>query len=208
LFQRQFDAADIHNDWTPREKAAHILSVLQGQAAHVLHSVPAETSYEDIVGELRYRFGDHQLAAAYRSYLKGRVLTGGETLQEFAAAVEQLTHQALVGLPEGHIQTEAAHAFIDGIRDREVKKHLLLGGACTLNEALNQALKIETAKAAAWPRARLREVTRVPTGRPPASPERRRNERPVCWECGKPGHFLRDCRRRPRDVRDQASGND
>jgi hypothetical protein len=42
VFQRQFYAAAIHNDWTPREKDAHLLSVLQGQAAHVLHSVPAE----------------------------------------------------------------------------------------------------------------------------------------------------------------------
>jgi hypothetical protein len=133
--------------------------------------------------------------------------TGGETLQEFAAAVEQLSHHALVGLPEGHIQTEAAHAFIDGIRSREVKQHLLMGGACTLVEALNQALKIEAAKTEAWPTARLREVTRVPTVRPPTLPEGSRNERPVCWEYGKPGHFWRDCRRMPRDVRYQASGN-
>jgi hypothetical protein len=63
------------------------------------------------------------------------VQTGGETLQEFAAAVEPLAHRALVGLPADHIQTEAIHAFIDGIRDREVKQHLLLGSACMLNEA-------------------------------------------------------------------------
>jgi hypothetical protein len=105
VFRRQFDAAAIHNDWTPREKAGHLLSVLQGQAADVLHSVPAEESYEDIVGALQDRFGDHQLAAAYRSHLKARVQTGGETLQEFTAAVEQLAHGALVGLPVGHIQT-------------------------------------------------------------------------------------------------------
>jgi hypothetical protein len=106
------------------------------------------------------------------------VQTGGETLQGFAAAVEQLAHQAFVGLPEGHIQTEAAHAFIDGIRDREVIQHLLLGGACTLNEVQNQALKIEAAKAAAWPTERLREVTRIPTRRPPTPPKRRRD-----WNC-------------------------
>jgi hypothetical protein len=29
VFQRQFDAAAIHNDWTPREKAAHLLSALR-----------------------------------------------------------------------------------------------------------------------------------------------------------------------------------
>jgi hypothetical protein len=125
------------------------------------------------------------------------VHTGGETLQEFAAAVEQLAHRAFVGLPEGHIQTEAAQAFIDGIRDREVKQYLLMGGDRTLNEALNRAVKLEAAKAAAWTTARLQEVTRVPTGRPPTPLERRRNERPLCWQCGKSGYFWRDCRQRP-----------
>jgi FtsZ-binding cell division protein ZapB len=48
VFHRQFDAA-----------AAHLLSVLQGQAADVLHNVPAEAAYEDIVGALQDRFGDH-----------------------------------------------------------------------------------------------------------------------------------------------------
>jgi hypothetical protein len=197
VFQRQFGAAAIHNDWTPGEKSAHLLSVLQGQAAHILHSIPAEASYEDIVGALRNRFGDHQLAAAYRSHLKARVQTGGETLQEFAAAAEELAHQAFVGLPVDHIQTEAAHAFIDGVRDWEVKQNLLLGGACTLNEALNQALRIEAARATAWPTARLREVTRAPTGRLPTPPERRRSGRPVCWWCGEPSHSQKYCRQRP-----------
>jgi hypothetical protein len=50
VFRCQFDAAAIHNDWTPREKAAHLLSVLQGRAADILHSVPAGASYEDIEG--------------------------------------------------------------------------------------------------------------------------------------------------------------
>jgi hypothetical protein len=169
----QFEAAAIYNDWTPREKAAHLLSVLQGQAADVLHSVPAEASYEDIVGALQGRFGDHQLAAAYRSQLKARVQTSGVTLQEFDAAVEQLAHQALVGLPVGYIQTEAAHAFIKGMRDREVKQHLLMGGDRTPNEALIQALKLEEAKAAAWPTARMRQVTIVPAARSPTPSERR-----------------------------------
>jgi hypothetical protein len=32
------------------------------------------------------------------------------------------------------IQREAAHAFVDGVRDREVKQHLLMGGDRSLNE--------------------------------------------------------------------------
>jgi hypothetical protein len=99
VFHRLYEAAVIHNDWSPREKAAHLLKVLQGQATDVLHNVPGEASYEDIVGALQDRFRDHQLATAYRSQLKARVQTSGETLQEFAAAVEQLAHQHLLGFP-------------------------------------------------------------------------------------------------------------
>jgi hypothetical protein len=207
IFHRQFEAAATHNNWQPGEKAAHLLSGLQGQAADILHSLPTEATYEDIVGALRDRFGDHQLAAAYRSQLKTRVQASGETLQEFAAAVEQLAHRALVGLPVGYIQTEAAHSFIDGVRDREVKQHLLLGGDRSLNEALNQALKLEAAKAAAGQPVRLREVTRAPTGGN-ESVDTRREGRPVCWQCGSPGHLRRDCRRRPREERNDVSGNE
>jgi hypothetical protein len=37
-------------------------------------------------------------------------------------------------------------------------------------------------------------MTRVLTGRPPTPPERRRNERPVCRQCGKPGETGQDSR--------------
>ena len=134
--------------------------MLQGKTADILHTVPAEATYEDIVGELRDRFGD-QLAAAYRSQLMARALASGETLQEFAAAVEQLPHRAFVGLPVS-IKTEAAQSFIDGVRDREVKQHLLMGGDRTLKEAINQALKLEATKTTAGPPARLRELTKAP----------------------------------------------
>jgi hypothetical protein len=64
---------------------------------------------------------------------------------------------------------------------------------------------MEAAIAAAWPPARLREVTRVPTETLPTPHGRRRNERPVCWRCGKPGHFRRYFRNRPPEKRDQYS---
>jgi hypothetical protein len=88
VFHWQFEIAALQNNWTSNDRAAHLLSVLQGKAADILHTVAAEATYEDIVGALRDRFGDHQLAAAYRAQLKARAQASGETLQEFAAAVE------------------------------------------------------------------------------------------------------------------------
>jgi hypothetical protein len=69
--------------------------MIQGKAADILHTEPAEAKYEDIVGALQDRFGGHQLAAAYWSLLKARVQASSETLQEFAAAVEQLATPSL-----------------------------------------------------------------------------------------------------------------
>jgi hypothetical protein len=94
-FHRQLEAAADHK-WTSNERAAHLLAVLQGKAADVLHSVSHEATYQDIVGALKGRYGDHQLAAAYAAQLKSRTLLIGESRQE-TAAVEQLAHRALVG---------------------------------------------------------------------------------------------------------------
>jgi len=185
----------------PSEKAAHLLSVLHGEAADILHTMPAEATYEDIVQSLWDHFGDHNLAAAYRSQLKARVQASGETLQEFAAAVEQLAHRALVGLPVAFVQTEATHSFIDSIRDWEMKQHLLMGGDRNLNEALNQALKWEAAKAAAGPPARLQELTGA-SARASQPPDRRREGRLLCWQCGSASHLHRDYRREPHEDRD------
>jgi hypothetical protein len=116
-------------------------------------------------------------------------------LQEFAAAVEQLVHRALVRLPVGFIQREAAHAFIDGVWDRKVKQHLLMGGDRTLNEALNQAVKLKAAKAAAVPPAWLPLRKVVGTPAPPTESHRR--GRTVCWQCGSTGHLRKGCPSRP-----------
>jgi N-acetylmuramoyl-L-alanine amidase len=73
------------------------------------------------VGALRDRFVARQLAAAYRSQIKSRTQASGETLQDFAAAVEQLAERFFVWLHVDFIENKAAHSFIDGVRDREWK---------------------------------------------------------------------------------------
>lgn len=50
VLPRQFETVAVQNNWTPNEKAAHLLSVLQGQAADILHTVPAEEMYETLLG--------------------------------------------------------------------------------------------------------------------------------------------------------------
>lgn len=89
--------------------------------------------------------GEDQLAMVYCHQLIS------ESLQESATAVEQLALHASVGLPQHFIQREAAHAFVDRLQDSEVKFSLFMGDARMMDEAL----RLEAAKAAAWLLARL-----------------------------------------------------
>ena len=134
------------------------------------------------------------------------VYTRAEDVTGFAAAVEQLANRALVGVPAAFFQTGAAHAFMDGIRDRELKHHLLKGGGRTLNEALKQAMKMEASKAAPEPPARLQKLTGELVMTSQRS-DHRWEGRPVCWQRGSAGHLRRDRRRGPREG-DQTSGNE
>jgi hypothetical protein len=67
-------------------------------------------------------------------------------LHTFAATDQKLGHWTYVRFSENFIQMEAANSFVDGVKDLEVKQHFLMGSEKSLNEALNQAVKLEAAK--------------------------------------------------------------
>jgi len=77
VFRRQFETAEVQNNWTQNEKSTHFFSVLQGQAADIIHTVLAKATCEDIVVAFRDSFGKQQLAASYRSQLNGSVHKSG-----------------------------------------------------------------------------------------------------------------------------------
>jgi hypothetical protein len=92
VFHHQFRAMDIHNDWTSCEKAMHLLTTLQEQAADILCGVAARA---DIIGVLEGRYEDHQLVVVFQNQLKARIQLNSKSLQEFAADVQQSAHWTL-----------------------------------------------------------------------------------------------------------------
>jgi hypothetical protein len=120
VFRCQFEAVAGYNNWAPCTPARCLQGVL------------TEATNEEVIGALESRCGKHQLAE-----LKARTQHVGEFLSAFATAIEKLTHRALVGPPEHYIHKAAVHGFIDGMRDRDMKQQLLMGGERTLSKALN-----------------------------------------------------------------------
>jgi len=72
-----------------------------------------------------------------------------------------------------------------------MKQLLLKGGDWTLNEGLNQAMKMKAFKTAAEAPARLQGLTGA-LARASQLSDRRREGQRVCWQCGSAGHLRRD----------------
>jgi hypothetical protein len=118
VFRRRFETAEEHNYWTPRKKATYIIAALNepGCPHSIVHGVPTRATHKEVTEALRNRYGDHHLEAASYSQLKRRIQLVGESLQEFAAAIDHLVHRAHVQRHEHLISKQAAHAFAVGIR--------------------------------------------------------------------------------------------
>jgi hypothetical protein len=57
------------------------------------------------------------MAAAHLCQIKRRTQSVGESLQEFATAIQQLAHPAYPALPEDLIMWGANRVFADGVED-------------------------------------------------------------------------------------------
>jgi hypothetical protein len=88
IFQSILEAACIPWQFGDDSLSFHMFCLLR-----TAHSVPVEGTYKDITEVLEGLYGDHQLAAAYRSKLTGKFV------QEFAATIVRMAHRAFVGLP-------------------------------------------------------------------------------------------------------------
>jgi hypothetical protein len=117
----------------------------------VLHGITTCTTYEDTLQALEDRFGNQHFADAYRCQLTTRAQKAGDTLQDFATAIEELAHRSNTTLFEDHIWREAGKAYSYWLRVSAVKIHLLLGGVKAVSGALRKALEMHAVVVTAKP---------------------------------------------------------
>jgi hypothetical protein len=127
VFRQEFEIVAEHNLWSNREKLTYLIKALKGRAADVLPAIPTSTTYKNTLQALEDRFGYQHFAAAYRSQLT-RTQKAGESLQDFATAIELLAHRAYPTLTEDNLGREAGKVFAYGVQYPDTKIQLLLGG--------------------------------------------------------------------------------
>lgn len=212
VYKRQFEAAAQVNNWdTEEKKATALVLALRGKAAELLQSITNQQDYTAIVKAMELRYGDEHLEEVYRVQLKTRQQRSGETLQELEADIERLAHLAYPTAAQDFLDVFITDAFIDAIRDPELKKAIRISGKRKSSEALVYALSYEAAKDASKNihhgrrlevqeedlTQLLRRVTEVLEERRPSKKQEGQNRTSVrCWNCGEPGHLQRNCTRR------------
>lgn len=108
-----------------------MIAVLDELSAHVIHGIHTRVTYRKVTEAIENcSGGDHQ-ETVFHSQLKMRTQLFGKTLQDFTAAIDHLAYCTHVVL------------FADGLRERHIRRQILLWGKKTLSDDLHQALELE-----------------------------------------------------------------
>jgi hypothetical protein len=113
VFRRQFESVVEHNLWSSQMKSTYLITTLNGRESDVLHGIPTSATYEETLRALDDRFRDQNFAAEFRNQLKTRTQKAGESLQDFATAVEQVVHRAHPAQPEDHIKYVTTSLWVE-----------------------------------------------------------------------------------------------
>jgi hypothetical protein len=107
------------------------------------------------------------------------------------------THRDNAEVPGHLITKEDARSFADGIRERDIRRQLLLEGKKIFSGSLNQAPELKAANTAAGTPSRIPKTTARTFSRSQSPPmEQRHYGQPTCWHCGSTRHFLKHCPRK------------
>jgi hypothetical protein len=183
-YRLQFEKVVEVNGWNNEQAATALTLGLRDQALSVLEAVGQGATYDRLLEALETRYGDKHLEHAYRAQLKERKQRHGENLQQWAIEAEKLVRKAYQ--MQADVNCMLVEAFVDGIRDGEVRAAVRLGHHALLKEALAHALEVEAVRQDLNTH-RLREVVA------PAQTSARRFYGPRCYECGERGHLRARC---------------
>ena len=145
-YKLQFEMLAAVNGWSNAQKATYLAVSLRGPALTVLTNISADHrgDYDVLVAALDKRFGSAHRAELNRVKLRGRVRRREETLPELTEEVEHLARLAYPDAAAEMVEVLAKDQFIDALPDEEFRLRLRQSKPETLQQALEQALELES----------------------------------------------------------------
>ena len=156
-FLTQFDVTSEINEWNYAEKSLYLASSLSGGARAVLSELNGSErrDYYALVERLQDRYGSANRAEVFRTQLKGRVRSKGETIPELAQSIRKLARQAYPTASLDVVEALALDCFIDAQNESEIRLRLRELAPKSISEAEKIASRMEAHRLADKARNRL-----------------------------------------------------
>src|SRR5207245_8045030 len=120
-FLSKFETCARYNNWSSRDKLAHLRVNLRGSAAQVVTVEDSkDLTYGELVKQLKERYGTEGQMSLYKTQLRTRRRGKTETLQHLYFDVENLALLAYPGPQTDHSRSIAIDAFIESLDDDDL----------------------------------------------------------------------------------------
>ena len=145
-YMAQFELVAERGGWDDAEKASQLATALRGNAMTTLANltVAQRHCYTEIVRALEQRFGAGGQPELAMSKLRSRMQRRDEKLPELAEELERLVRLAYPDAGEETLSRLAKEQFVVSLRDDDLRQQVMLHRPRTLQEALQDALQVES----------------------------------------------------------------
>ena len=144
-FLVKFENCAEFNEWTEKEKLAHLRTSLQKEAAQLLWSAHG-LSYDELVNQLRQRFGSRGLELRFESELRCRRRGKDESIRDLAADIRRLLTLAYPGEQSRVVEHIGRDAFLTALNDPEFELKIRYDDPPDLNTAVRLAQRFEISR--------------------------------------------------------------
>ena len=221
-YQSHFDKVCVINEWNTN-KLQYLWVHLDGVALSFVEGLPTAStrSYEVLCEALATRFGADRFAAVFKAELQQRKQIKGESLSALGQEMRRLVQRAYPTFTEAAMEEIAVEKFINALGDAAMRLSVHQSHPTRLEQAVEHAMQLD-----AWSQAEqkrgaadrdhirstpttdeitlneiMEEIRLLKNKRREDSNQQAQTK--LCYACGKPGHFARDCYKK----KSQPSGN-
>ena len=162
-FLVKFENCVEFNQWSEKERVAHLWTSPQKEAAQLLWSAHGLT-YAELVDRLRQRFGSRGLERKHEAELRYRRRGKDESIRYLAADVRRLLTLAYPGEQSRVVEHIGRDAFLTALNDPEFELKIRYDDPPDLDTAVRLAQRFEISRGmvnAASPSAKQRGISQV-----------------------------------------------
>ena len=144
-FLAKFEICSRHNEWTEKDRMAHLQCAMVNNAAQILWDMGSEgvAKSSDFIAQLRARYGSANQTTLYRTQLKYRRRNRGESLAALVNDIRRMVVLAYPGPTSPMKEAVACDAFLEALGDAEMALKIREREPTTLEDAFQYALRLE-----------------------------------------------------------------